>query len=352
MFDDIYRGKNVLVTGHNGFKGTWLSLWLSRLGADITGISLPPEQPDNHLDLLKLDIKNYHQDVRDPDGIKRLFKKASPEIVFHLAAQPLVRSSYEDPLKTWSTNVMGTANVLDACRDTPSVNAIVVVTSDKCYENKESLRGYKENDRLGGHDPYSASKAGTELVVSSYRNSFFNTPTAATLATVRAGNVIGGGDQSKDRLIPDIVRSIIHKTLLKIRYPKATRPWQHVLEPLSGYLMLGQKLFEGDRRYAGAWNFGPDKSGNQTVEWVLKKTKEFWPAFEWQNSKKQQLHEANLLQLDSSKAKNDLGWNPVFTLEDALFETMEWYRQWHVKSCVITNHQLDTYIKKCQLGEG
>lgn len=348
MFSGVYSKKNVLITGHNGFKGSWLCFWLSRLNANITGVSLPPEYAKNHFEMLGSRIKTHYQDIRELDKLKDVFQKTSPEIVFHLAAQALVRPSYENPVETWSTNVLGTVNVLEACRCTNSVKAVVVVTSDKCYENREWERGYVENDRLGGHDPYSASKAGTELVVSNYQKSFFNKPDSPCLASVRAGNVIGGGDWAKDRLVPDIVRSIISGKSLTIRSPKAIRPWQHVIEPLSGYLLLGKKLIQGERKYAGAWNFGPNEQGCQTVEWILKKTKQYWPNFNWHYSGKENVHEASILKLDISKAKVLLGWRPIYSLEHTLYETLEWYRRFYESGDVLTYQQLGDYTSIAQ----
>ena len=257
QFGNVYRGRRVLVTGHTGFKGSWLALWLTELGADVTGCSLAPPTSPNHWDLLGLQIADHRLDVRDASAIARVVSQVRPEVVFHLAAQSLVRRSYREPLETWSTNVMGTANVLDACRQTAGVRAVVVVTSDKCYENQGWKRGYREDDRLGGHDPYSASKAATEMVAASYRGAFFGSKSTPLLATGRAGNVIGGGDWSEDRLLPDVVRAIAEGSTLEIRSPQATRPWQHVLEPLSAYLLLGQKLLEGRGECEGGWNFGP-----------------------------------------------------------------------------------------------
>lgn len=271
QFSDIFRNKRVLLTGHTGFKGSWLAIWLTGLGAQVIGVSLSPETEPNHWDLLGLDLDDRRVDIRDADAILNIFTETKPELVFHLAAQPLVRRSYRDPLETWSTNVMGTANVLDACRLTESVRAIVVVTTDKCYENQEWPWGYRENDRLGGHDPYSASKAGAELVAASYRHAFFSNEDGPLLATARAGNVIGGGDWSEDRLIPDLVRATVNNQSLEIRSPNATRPWQHVLESLSGYLLLGQKLLEGQKDFAAPWNFGPEPEGNRSVAEVLEK---------------------------------------------------------------------------------
>jgi len=352
VFSGIYRGKRTLITGHTGFKGSWLSLWLTELGADVTGVSLSPETSPNHWDLLGLPMKDCRLDIRDSDAVQRVFLEVQPEMVFHLAAQPLVRRSYRDPLQTWSTNVMGTASVLEACRLQPSVTAVVVVTTDKCYENREWPWGYRENDPLGGHDPYSASKAATELVAASYRDAFFmsnsnfmsNSKMAPLLATARAGNVIGGGDWSQDRLIPDAVRALEKNVSLEIRSPQATRPWQHVLESLSGYLFLGQKLLMGDKCFAEAWNFGPSVDGNRTVAEVLMKLQQYWKTMRWHVTEQQQLHEANLLYLDSAKANTQLGWSPVWNLETTLQKTAEWYSAWQTER-VISQQQLAEYMR-------
>lgn len=344
VFGDIYRDRRVLLTGHTGFKGSWLALWLKNLGARVTGLALPPESTPSHWDLLNLDIDEKHIDIRDADAVADVVNAFSPEIVFHLAAQSLVRRSYRDPLKTWGTNVLGSANVLEACRQKQGVDAIIVVTTDKCYENQERESGYSENDRLGGHDPYSASKAGTELVVSSYRDAFFNQKDAPLLASARAGNVIGGGDWSEDRLIPDLVRAIKDSKTLEIRYPHATRPWQHVLECLSGYLGLGQKLMEGKQEFAQAWNFGPDTDGNHTVKEVLSGVKERWSVFDWQVVEHQQPHEAQLLQLDSTKARQHIGWRPVWSFDECLSATVEWYRAEMEQASIVSLDQLKNYI--------
>ncbi|MBI1214405.1 MAG: CDP-glucose 4,6-dehydratase [Alphaproteobacteria bacterium] len=348
QFSGIYKGRRVFLTGHTGFKGSWLARWLSQMGAEVTGLALPPETTPNHFDLLKPGVKDIRKDIRDAEAVADAVKEAQPEIVFHLAAQPLVRRSYRDPLETWATNVMGTANVLDACRKIDSVRAIVVVTTDKCYENKEWVWGYRENDRLGGHDPYSASKAGVELVAASFRKSYFSEEGAPLLATARAGNVIGGGDWSEDRLIPDLARAVANKQPLVIRSPKATRPWQHVLEPLSGYLLLGQKLLEGDKKAATAWNFGPDDAGNQSVETVLNKIKSFWPAFDWQLDGAPQPHEATLLHLDSTLARQQLGWAPVWDLDECLKATAGWYRASIEEGKLLTDAQLKEYAAAAQ----
>ena len=351
QFGNIYRGKRVFVTGHTGFKGSWLSLWLNQLGAEVIGISMAPETKPNHWNLLGLEstVQHHELDIRQASDVASVFKATQPEMVFHLAAQPLVRRSYRDPLETWSTNVMGTANVLEACRQTTSVRAILAVTTDKCYENQEWAWGYRETDRLGGHDPYSASKAGSELVVANYRSAFFYADGAPLLATARAGNVIGGGDWSDDRLIPDLVRAIAAQQSLEIRSPNATRPWQHVLECLSGYLFLGQKLIEGDKNFEGAWNFGPERSGNRTVADVLSLLQTHLPEMRWHQTAVPQPHEANLLYLDSVKAHSQLGWQPVWNLSTTLEKTADWYRAFQNSQTTISTQQLAQYVEAARI---
>ncbi len=345
MFGNCYKNRRVLVTGHTGFKGSWLVLWLQMMGAKVTGISLPPETSPNHWDLLGLDAESFHIDIRNESLLRQKMVETNPEIVFHLAAQPLVRQSYQQPLVTWATNVMGTANVLDACRQLEELAAIVVVTTDKCYENKEWVWGYREIDPMGGHDPYSASKGASELVAASYRRSFFNEHSSPLLATARAGNVIGGGDWSKDRLIPDLVRSLAAGKSLEIRSPNATRPWQHVLECLSGYLMLGQQLLEGNKSCAEAWNFGPDREGNRRVNQVLSALKSDWSAVAWHCIDAPQPHEAQLLHLDSGKAREKLFWRPVWNFDEGVAATAEWYRAWLERGDVMSQEQLQSYIE-------
>jgi CDP-glucose 4,6-dehydratase len=341
MFES-YRQRKVLLTGHTGFKGSWLALWLTRLGADVTGIALPPESKPNHWDLLKLKIKEQRLDIRDAKKLHKAIDKAQPEMIFHLAAQSLVRRSYREPLDNWSTNVMGTVNLLEACRHVSSVKAVVIVTTDKCYENRESPLGYCESDRLGGHDPYSASKAATELVAASYRRAFFSqTP---LIATARAGNVIGGGDWSEDRLIPDLMRALKKHTPLAIRAPDATRPWQHVLDPLAGYLRLGEALLTGKREFADAWNFGPDAESMHTVAELLEKLRAHWPKAAWHTSGEPQPHETTLLKLDSSKARSLLGWKPRLPFDEQLALTADWYRSYFDTGKAISARQLDAYM--------
>jgi CDP-glucose 4,6-dehydratase len=343
-FGSAYQGHRVVVTGHTGFKGSWLSLWLHTLGAEVTGLALDPPSEPSHWDLLKLSIEDQRIDVRDETGVRSVLADARPEIVFHLAAQPLVRRSYREPIVTWATNVMGTAHVLEAARHVPDVRAVVVVTTDKCYENREWPWAYREQDRLGGHDPYSASKAGAELVAASYRTAFLQDPSAPLLATARGGNVIGGGDWSEDRLIPDLVRSVSAGEPLVIRSPHATRPWQHVLDCLSGYLLLGQRLLAGDASCAEAWNFGPGGDGNRTVEQVLEDLARTWPQLRWQVASSPQPHEAGLLQVDSAKAKMHLGWQPVWKLEESIHHTASWYRRFLESGEVCSADELNVYV--------
>ncbi|MEN8260207.1 MAG: CDP-glucose 4,6-dehydratase [Pseudomonadota bacterium] len=345
LYGDVYGGRRILLTGHTGFKGSWFSLWLQMLGARITGLALSPETSTNHWDSLGLTIPEFRLDIRDAEAVENVVKEVKPEIVFHLAGQSLVRRSYQAPLDTFSTNILGTANLLEACRQVESVRAIVVITTDKCYENREWVWGYRESDPLGGHDAYSASKAGTEMVCASYRCSFFRQPGAPLLATARAGNVIGGGDWSEDRLIPDLVRAVSLGDPLRIRSPQSTRPWQHVLECLSGYLLLGQRLLENKREYAEAWNFGPDQRDNRTVANVLEQLRIHWPALQWRRAEQDEVHEARLLHLDSAKARQKLGWYPVWSLEQALKATADWYRQFLESGEIITQDQLEAYVR-------
>jgi CDP-glucose 4,6-dehydratase len=343
-FGDIYTGRRVLVTGHTGFKGSWLALWLHELGAEVTGISLDPETEPNHWDLLGLPVRDLRFDIRDASWLAAAVSEARPEVVFHLAAQPLVRRSYRAPLDTWATNVIGTANLLEACRGVPDVKAIVAVTTDKVYRNNEWPWGYRETDALGGHDPYSASKAATELVIDSYRKSFFTSAGSPLIASARAGNVIGGGDWSEDRLIPDIVRAAARGASVEIRSPHSTRPWQHVLECLSGYLMLGQNLLGQEKAFAEAWNFGPEAGDNRTVSQVLEAMRAHWPEFSWHPSTVTHLHEANLLYLDAAKARSCLHWSPVWSLDVAISKTAQWYRSCLAGAGTSSRMQLHEYV--------
>ena len=342
-----YSNRRVLITGHTGFKGSWLALWLTELQAVVTGLALAPATQPNHWDLLDLQIQDIRGDIRDTSTVRQAFDASRPEIVFHLAAQPLVRRSYREPLETWSTNVMGTANVLEACRQSESVKAVVVITTDKCYKNQEQLWGYRETEPLGGHDPYSASKAAAELVAASYRQSFFCGSGSALLATARAGNVIGGGDWSEDRLIPDAARAVAANQSLEIRSPQATRPWQHVLECLAGYLRLGKHLLQGTSEFADAWNFGPGPDGNRTVASVLQTMHIHWPELNWHQTSVTQPHETTLLQLDSTRAHRLLGWHPVWTIDQGLEKTAEWYATYARDQRISSRDQLHQYISDC-----
>jgi CDP-glucose 4,6-dehydratase len=349
MFSNVYKNRRVLVTGHTGFKGSWLVAWLQQLGADIAGIALEPDTVPSHFAILKPGIKKYICDIRDYNKLALIIKKIKPEIIFHLAAQPLVRESYLSPLYTLETNIMGTANVLEASKNIPALRAVVVVTSDKCYENREILRGYREGDRLGGYDPYSASKAAAEIVTASYRNSFFNVDKFGKehhvlIATARAGNVIGGGDWAKDRLIPDIVHSSVAGNVVLLRNSQAVRPWQHVLESLSGYLLLGEKLLQGKKDFAASWNFAPNYADTISVLDIAKKMRNLWPII---NFKKQvsgkHLHEAQYLRLNSFKARSLLKWQNTWHIDQALQITTEWYREFYENGRVLTYSHINKY---------
>jgi CDP-glucose 4,6-dehydratase len=350
LFGEKYKGCRVFVTGHTGFKGSWLSLWLKSMGAIVKGYSLAPDTEPSHWDLLRLDVESVYADIRDKDRLYQEIACFKPDIVFHMAAQPLVRKSYKDPVSTYEINVIGTLNLFEACRRTDSVKAIVNITTDKCYENKEWIWGYRENDRLGGYDPYSSSKACSEILTSSYRNSFFNLNDFeinhnVLLASVRAGNVIGGGDWAEDRLIPDIMKATAQGDSVLIRNPKATRPWQHVLEPLSGYLLLGQRLLEKEKDFAVAWNFGPDDDGNVCVGDVATSIKKEWDDINIRQGtmNKECLHEATLLMLDCSRAKTLLKWKPVWG-NKVFNKTSVWYKAFYTNNNLISKQQLLEYI--------
>jgi CDP-glucose 4,6-dehydratase len=330
LSESQWRDRRVLVTGHTGFKGAWLSLWLLHLGARVTGFSLGlPTQPSLFaLAGASAGLVHLEGDVRDARALRQALEAAKPELVLHLAAQSLVRQSYREPVATYETNVVGTVNVLEACRHVP-VAAVVVVTSDKCYENRGSDAAFRESDPLGGSDPYSSSKAAAELAAAAYRRSYFATSGPA-VATARAGNVIGGGDFAAERLIPDLVRAFLAHEKPQIRNPQAVRPWQHVLEPLNGYLLLAQRLLAGDRGAARAWNFGPDPEDAKPVAWMTERTLSLLGAAEaWVERPEPQLAEAASLRLDSSDARARLGWRPRLRIEAALDWTIAWYRDWH-----------------------
>jgi len=350
MFNNIYHNKKVLITGHTGFKGSWLALWLSQMGANVTGYSLQPPTEPNHFRLLDIDINSVIGDVRDTERLKQVFQEQQPEIVFHLAAQAIVRFSYKEPIETFTSNVMGTVNVLEASRASDGVRAIVNVTSDKCYENREWSWAYREIDALGGYDPYSASKGCAELIAGCWRQSFFNLNDYGSahhtlLASARAGNVIGGGDWAADRLIPDIMRAVHQQDKVKIRNPQAVRPWQYVLEPLSGYLLLGQRLLEGRKEFAEAWNFGPSENENMTVGEIADQVKKVWPKMDYENSQTtNQPHEAEMLRLDCSKARTKLKWLPVWDGKSAIEKTTFWYKTFYESGEVQSMEHLESFI--------
>lgn len=324
---DFWAGRRVFLTGHTGFKGAWLALWLAELGAKVTGFALPAEDPSLYRKAgLERFVTHIEGDIRDMAHIDRAMAEARPEVVFHLAAQPIVRLSYDEPRETFATNVQGTANVLDACRRVPGLKAIVAVTSDKCYENREWVWPYRETDPLGGHDPYSASKAAAEIVIASWRKSFFSDRGGALLASVRAGNVIGGGDWAKDRLVPDIVRAVIAGDPVIVRSPRALRPWQHVFEALGGYLLIAQRLGAGEAAIASAWNFGPAAGDTRPVLWIVKRMIERWSRGSFEIVEDQAKHEATLLTLDCSKAHAELGWRPSFDLATTIDRIIDWHQ--------------------------
>lgn len=355
LFNGIYNNRKVLVTGHTGFKGSWLCLILNKLGADVYGYALEPPTKPSLYEEAGIDelITSYIGDVRDYEQLSRVIEEVQPEIVIHMAAQPLVRESYKIPIETYSINVMGTVHLLDACRHTQNLKAIVNVTTDKCYENKEWHWGYRENEPMGGYDPYSNSKGCSELVTSAYRNSYFNPNDyerhGVAIATARAGNVIGGGDWADDRLIPDFIRAIIKGEKVKIRSPFAIRPWQHVLEPLTGYLTLAAKLYSEGARYNGGWNFGPNDSDAQNVEWITSTICQLWDenaAYELDTNP--QPHEANYLKLDCSKAKSELDWTPKWDISTALKSIVDWNKAYLNGEDIrkVTESQIEQYIEK------
>ena len=351
---DIYKGKRIFLTGHTGFKGSWLNLWLKSLGAEVYGYALAPNTNPSHFELLggNKEFRGVFADIRDRENLKQSLRSFNPDIIFHLAAQPLVRESYKNPVATFESNVIGTLNILDCARELESLKAIVVITTDKVYENKEWIWGYRENDALGGYDPYSASKACAEIVTDSMRNSFFNINEfgkshQVLIATARAGNVIGGGDWSEDRLIPDIIKAVCANKSVKIRNPKSTRPWQHVLEPLRGYLMLGEKLLEGKKEFATAFNFGPNLQDNLRVEEILKITKNLWDKVDYVlECDSNAPHEAELLMLDVAKAQKLLNWEPVMNSLESIKYTISWYREFYENGQIVSQEQLGNYIKE------
>lgn len=350
----FWKGKRVLLTGHTGFKGGWLSLWLQSMGAQVVGYALAPPTNPSLFEVAQVGqgMTSIIGDIRDLAQLKKVFAEHKPEIVIHMAAQPLVRYSYVEPVETYSTNVMGTVNLLEAVRSTGSVRAVVNVTTDKCYENREWVWGYRENEAMGGYDPYSSSKGCAELVTAAYRKSYFHSEKykehGVAIASGRAGNVIGGGDWADDRLIPDIMRAITGGKPVHIRNPNAIRPWQHVLEPLSGYLILAQKLFEDGATYAEGWNFGPNDEDAKPVQWIVEKLTQSWDeGASWLLDGGDHPHEAHYLKLDCSKAKARLNWYPRWHLEEALSKIVEWQRKYHQREHMqaVTLEQIEIYSK-------
>jgi len=325
----FWQGRRVFLTGHTGFKGSWLSIWLQMLGAKVTGYALAPNTQPSLFKVAEVasGMTSLVGDIRQAEDLTAALKAAEPEIVIHMAAQPLVRYSYSHPVETYATNVMGTVHLLEAVRQAPSVRAVVNVTSDKCYENREWVWAYRECDPMGGHDPYSSSKGCAELVTAAYRDSFFSGAFPCAVATARAGNVIGGGDWADDRLIPDIVRAISNGQPVQIRNPQAVRPWQHVLEPLSGYLVLAEKLFIGEQAFAEGWNFGPEPADTRPVSWIVEMlTQRFSDRADWVKDEGQHPTEAGHLTVDSAKARQRLGWSPRWSLSTALDQIVDWHR--------------------------
>lgn len=349
MFEHAYRGRRVLVTGHDSFKGSWMSLWLKTIGAEVSGLSIgPPSQP-SHYELLNLDMPAVRVDLRDQNAVREAVGRARPEIIFHVAAQSSVLESYARPLETLAVNVCGTAHVLEAAREAPGLKAVVVVTTDKCYENNEWVWGYRETDALGGHDPYSSSKAMAELVTACYRRSFFppagyGSAHGVLIASVRGGNIVGGGDWKADRIVPDVMRAVSEGRKVLIRRPHSTRPWQHVLEPVCGYLALGKRLLDGERAFDGPWNFGPSDEDNRTVLEMVEELRQHWPQIEFEVAGVPTgPHEATLLKLDCAKARAILGWRPVWGFAETVRHTADWYRRYFQDGVVDSARQLDLF---------
>lgn len=348
LFRDLFRNRRVFVTGHTGFKGSWLSAWLTLLGAKVTGFALEPESDVSHFNLLNPGARIHHirGDIREYEHLRTAIEEARPEFVFHLAAQPIVRLSYREPKATFDTNVGGSVNLLEALRGSNSVRVLIFVTSDKCYENRELVWGYREEDRLGGRDPYSASKACAELVLAAYRAVL---PATLRAASVRAGNIIGGGDWAQDRIVPDCIRALRARRAVEVRSPQSTRPWQHVLEPLGGYLLLASRLYSQGDRYAGAWNFGPANEAHHTVAELVYRIIGAWGAGEWRNvSNGDGLHESRLLGLNCDKALRELEWRPVWGFKEAVDRTVDWYKRWADGEDVwrLTAGQIHDYMRE------
>lgn len=348
-FRGIYSGRRVFITGHSGFKGSWLALWLTRLGANVTGYSLEPPSTPSHLALLSIPITSIRGDVTDLKSLRAAIEQHRPDLIVHMAAQAIVRRSYRDPVETFATNLMGTVNVLESCRRLGTVRAIINVTSDKCYRNLETGRRFREDDPMGGDDPYSASKGGAELIGQAYRHSFFDPLDYGTrhhtlLADVRAGNVIGGGDWAEDRLIPDIMRAASTNQSVTIRNPHATRPWQHVLEPLSAYLHLGWRLLEGRKEFADNWNFGPSDEAALTVQELVERAQRDWNKIRIiTNKSSENVREAIRLNIDSTKARKQLHWQNVWNGTTAITRTVHWYKEYYQQGTVRSSQDIDDY---------
>ena len=347
---NFWQGRKLFLTGHTGFKGSWLSIWLQQLGADVTGYSLPPPTDPSLFELANVadDMQDIRGDVRDLESLKKALKASQAEIVIHMAAQPLVRNSYRFPVETYATNVMGTVHLLEAARLQEKVRVVLNITSDKCYESREDLRGCREHDPMGGHDPYSSSKGCAELVTTAYRNSYYRSD--KVLASARAGNVIGGGDWATDRLVPDIIRAVMTGGTVYLRNPHAIRPWQHVLEPLSGYLMLIERLYIDGQPFAEGWNFGPAEEDERPVEWIAQEITALWDGLKWEKDNASHPHEAHCLRLDCSKAHKRLEWAPRLTLTEALKWTVAWYKDKIAGADIrlITETQIKNFIRLYQ----
>ena len=343
-FDNVFLNKTVLVTGHTGFKGSWLCAWLNELGCKIIGVSDCLPSSPCHFEELNLSIKDYREDIRDQCALRRIFEDEKPDFVFHLAAQPLVRRSYNNPMSTITTNVIGTANVLDCIRLSSSVAAGLIITTDKVYENVEGRVRYSESDSLGGDDVYSASKASCEILTTSFINSFLLHQNQH-IATVRAGNILGGGDWAEDRLMPDIVGQLFNSGALTVRSPDATRPWQHVLDCLHGYLLLGEQLLKENGRYCRGWNFGPSKEENISVRDILNYVKKLYPSFTWHEQIEMDGKEKAILQLLSLQSERELGWQTMWNIEDTIEKTLSWYGEFYANKKCITFEQLNSFRK-------
>jgi CDP-glucose 4,6-dehydratase len=349
LFGAGYKNRRVLITGHTGFKGSWLAQWLFLLGAKVAGYALPPKTNPSHFGNLNLDITSHFGDIIDYDELSEFITGFSPEIVFHLAAQPIVLESYNNPVYTYNTNVMGTVNLLECCRKTDSIKSVVVITTDKVYEDDGRHDGYTETDRLAGFDPYSASKACVEILCDSYRKSFFSEK-GKLLATARAGNVLGGGDWAEYRLLPDIIRSVYLNENLEIRNPQAIRPWQHVLDPLAGYLLLGSNLLEGKYEFATAWNFGPGLQNCLSVADIVKLAESLWGNIKVKLLQGR-LHETDFLKLDCSKAITELGWKPLWDIEKTITTSINWYKSFYTNHELLTLQDIEQYIDDAKIAE-